>query len=51
MQNHPYFITDKVIVLAHRGGTDPTENTVQAIALKTALKEKALAPNLKKGCV
>jgi glycerophosphoryl diester phosphodiesterase len=32
MQNHPYFITDKLIVLAHRGGTDPTENTIEAIA-------------------
>ena len=32
MQNHPYFNTDKVIVLAHRGGTDPTENTIDAIA-------------------
>ncbi len=31
MQKHPYFSTDKVIVLAHRGGTEPTENTIQAI--------------------
>ena len=31
MQKHSYFITDKVIVLAHRGGTNPTENTIQAI--------------------
>lgn len=31
MQKHPYFIKDKVIVLAHRGGTNPTENTIQAI--------------------
>lgn len=31
MQKHPYFSTDKIIVLAHRGGTEPTENTIQAI--------------------
>jgi len=30
MQNHPYFIRDKVVVLAHRGFTPPTENTLAA---------------------
>jgi glycerophosphoryl diester phosphodiesterase len=30
MQNHPYFVKDKVVVLAHRGGTKPTENTLEA---------------------
>jgi glycerophosphoryl diester phosphodiesterase len=33
MQNHPYFANDKVIVLAHRGGTKPVENTIEAFQL------------------
>ena len=31
MQEHPYFVTDKVVVLAHRGFTPPAENTEGAI--------------------
>jgi len=30
MQNHPYFINEKIVVLAHRGGADPEENTLAA---------------------
>ena len=30
MQNHPYFQTGKVSVLAHRGFTPPAENTLEA---------------------
>lgn len=30
MQSHPYFVDKKVVVLAHRGGTKPTENTLAA---------------------
>jgi len=30
MQKHPYFINSKVVILAHRGGTVPTENTIEA---------------------
>jgi len=33
MQTHPYFTNDKVIVLAHRGGTLPTENTIEAFQI------------------
>jgi glycerophosphoryl diester phosphodiesterase len=33
MQNHPYFVSGKVVVLAHRGGTEPTENTIEAFQL------------------
>jgi glycerophosphoryl diester phosphodiesterase len=33
MQKHPYFIDGRVIVLAHRGGSIPTENTIPAIEL------------------
>ena len=31
MQEHPYFVRDKVVVLAHRGFTPPAENTEGAI--------------------
>jgi len=30
LQQHPYFIKDRVVVLAHRGLTPPTENTIEA---------------------
>jgi glycerophosphoryl diester phosphodiesterase len=30
MQKHPYFLNSKIVVLAHRGGTVPTENTIEA---------------------
>lgn len=30
MQEHPYFIRNRVAVLAHRGFTPPTENTLEA---------------------
>jgi glycerophosphoryl diester phosphodiesterase len=30
VQEHPYFKKDKVIILAHRGSTPPTENTLEA---------------------
>lgn len=33
MQKHPYFTNSKVVVLAHRGGTVPTENTIEAFQL------------------
>lgn len=36
MQIHPYFTSDKVLVLAHRGGTDPTENTIEAFKIAIA---------------
>lgn len=36
MQTHPYFTNDKVIVLAHRGGTLPTENTIAAFQIALA---------------
>jgi glycerophosphoryl diester phosphodiesterase len=36
MQNHPYFVKDKVVVLAHRGGTNPTENTLEAFRVALA---------------
>ena len=32
MQNHPYFIATKKVVLAHRGFTPPAENTLGAFA-------------------
>lgn len=31
MQGHPFFVKDRVVVLAHRGFTPPTENTLGAI--------------------
>ncbi len=36
MQNHPYFASDKVLILAHRGGTEPTENTLEAFKISIA---------------
>jgi len=33
MQKHPYFSITKVLVLAHRGGTEPTENTIEAFRI------------------
>jgi len=36
MQNHPYFVKDKVVVLAHRGGTNPAENTIEAFRVALA---------------
>lgn len=36
MQDHPYFKSDKVLVLAHRGGTVPTENTLEAFKIAIA---------------
>ena len=36
MQNHPYFASDKVQILAHRGGTIPTENTLEAFKISIA---------------
>jgi len=33
MQKHPYFSSAKVLVLAHRGGTEPTENTIEAFRI------------------
>ena len=33
MQKHPYFANDNVNVLAHRGGTTPFENTIEAFQL------------------
>jgi glycerophosphoryl diester phosphodiesterase len=36
MQIHPYFASDEVLVLAHRGGTDPTENTLEAFKIAIA---------------
>ena len=33
MQKHPYFSNSKVVVLAHRGGTLPTENTIEAFRI------------------
>jgi len=33
MQNHPYFVDNRVIVLAHRGGMSPVENTIEAFQL------------------
>jgi glycerophosphoryl diester phosphodiesterase len=36
MQDHPYFKSDKVLILAHRGGTVPTENTLEAFKIAIA---------------
>lgn len=36
MQDHPYFTPGKVLVLAHRGGTEPTENTIEAFKIAIA---------------
>jgi len=36
MQTHPYFTNDRVIVLAHRGGAIPTENTIAAFQIALA---------------
>jgi glycerophosphoryl diester phosphodiesterase len=36
MQKHSYFTNSKVVVLAHRGGTVPTENTIEAFKIAIA---------------
>lgn len=36
MQTHPYFTSNEVQILAHRGGTDPTENTLEAFKISIA---------------